>query len=112
MDDRQQIGLTPAALKQLQEILDAGWFDEGQEVARVALAYAMKHGVEPGVSASVQTRWNTSLFDSTGDFSALVTVLYPEAPLVRTLEHFVNEGLGLIHRQLVTEGKTPANLLG
>lgn len=110
--DRSTIGLSPDALKHLEEIQHKEWFDDAQDVARFAVAYAVRTGLEAGVTHGVDTRWSVSGFDKTGEFRAIVAGLYPGVTRpIRTLEHLANEGLRLIHERLVTRGETPAQLL-
>jgi hypothetical protein len=110
--DRSTIGLTPEAIKQLEEIQLKGWFEDAQDAARFAAAYAIRLGMEPGTSPGVDTRWSISGFDKTGEFRAIVAALYPNvsAP-VRAIEHLTNEGLKQVHSCLVVRGGTPASLL-
>ena len=112
-EDRRTIGLTSETQRLLEEIQAKAWFGEAQDVARFAFAYAIKNGVAPGLTNGVETRWAVGNFDSTGEMLAVVSSLFPNAEMpVRTIEHFVNEGLRLVHARLVTGAETPADLLG
>lgn len=95
--DRETIGLTPEAQVTLGDLEARGWFSEGQDAARFALAYAIKSKVPTGDASGTDTRWSAGNFDKTGEIRLLVTALYPgtETP-VRLMEYFVNEGLRLI----------------
>lgn len=110
--DRNTIGLTPEAVKQLDEIQLKGWFEDAQDAARFAAAYAIRQGVHPGISQGVDTRWAIGGFDKTGEFRALMAALHPDASTpVRCIEHLTNEGLRLIYERLVARGETPDALL-
>jgi hypothetical protein len=103
--DRRTIGLSVESQRLLEEIQRKNWFGEAQDVARFCLAYAIKAGVEAGTTAGVDTRWSASGFDNTGEMQGLVVALYPNTTMpVRAMEHFVNEGLKLVHDRLVVRG--------
>jgi len=110
--DRNTIGLTPAAVKQLEEIQLKGWFEDAQDGARFAAAYAIRKGVQLATLEGVETRWAIGGFDKSGEFRAIMAALYPDIQLpVRAVEYLTNEGLRLVHERLVTRGETPAALL-
>lgn len=110
--DRSTIGLTPEAIRQLEEIQLKGWFDDAQDAARFAAAYAIRTGIQPGTTPGSDTRWAIGGFDKTGEFRSIISALHPDivAP-VRAIEYLTNEGLNLVHEHLVTRGETPAALL-
>lgn len=109
--DRNTIGLTPDAIKQLSEIQLKGWFEDAQDAARFAAAYAIRAGIEPSAAMSVDTRWGIGGFDKTGEFRSIIAVLRPDITTpIRALEHLTNEGLRLVHDRLVTRGENPASL--
>lgn len=95
-DDRRQIGLTDegrGAEDRLTSVL--GWFNEGQEACRFALAYAVREGVPDGlVQGQVETRWAADGFDPTGEIRCVLRVCYPaNTTSVRLMEYLINEGL-------------------
>jgi hypothetical protein len=109
--DRNTIGLTPDAVKQLEEIQLKKWFEDAQDAARFACALAIREGVQPREAKGVDTRWAIGGFDKTGEFRAIMAALQPEATTpVKALEYLTNEGLRLIHDHLVVRGQTPADL--
>jgi hypothetical protein len=109
--DRNTIGLTPDAVRHLEEIQSKGWFDDAQDAARCALALAIREGMEPGTLDSVETRWAIGGFDKAGEFRAIMAALRPQvATPVRALESLTNEGLRRLHERLVVGGETPADL--
>lgn len=110
--DRRSIGLTIESQRLMEEIMTKGWFNEAQDVARFAMAFAIKKRVAPTATSGVDTRWSSGLFDPTGEIVALVATLHPDNTTpVRAIESLVNEGLRLVHDHLVTRGETPAELL-
>jgi hypothetical protein len=109
--DRNTIGLTAEAIKQLEEIQLKGWFEDAQDAARFAAALAIREGLQPGAEQGVDTRWAIGGFDKSGEFRALMAALHPDtATPVRAIEHLTNEGLKLLHDRLVLRGETPAAL--
>lgn len=110
--DRQSIGLTTQSQQLMEEILAKGWFSEQQDVARLALACALRAGLAPGTTSGVDTRWGSGLFDRTGELLALIGAFHPDTKMpVRAAEFFVNEGLKLVHDQLVVKGAGPDVLM-
>lgn len=110
--DRSTIGLTPDAIRQLEEIQLKGWFDDAQDAARFAAAYAVRTGIQPGTASGSDTRWAIGGFDKTGEFRAIIAALHPEiAAPVRAIEYLTNEGLRLVHERLVAGGESPSALL-
>lgn len=106
--DRQSIGLTAQSQQLMDEIMAKGWFSEQQDVARLALACALRDGVAPGAATGVDTRWGSGLFDRTGELLQLIGAFYPDMAMpVRAAELFVNEGLKEIYDQIVVKGASP-----
>lgn len=114
-EDRKQIGLTEdgkATVAVLTQRL--GWFGEAQDVARFALSYAVREGVNPGSTAApVETRWSPDLFDPTGEIRSLLRALYPEVTKpVRLMEYMIDEGLRRIAQRIATGEENPLTFLG
>jgi hypothetical protein len=110
--DRRSIGLTAESQRLMDEIMARDWFTEPQAVARFAMACALRAGIVPGTTPGVDTRWNSGLFDPTGELLAIIGAFHPSVKTpVRAAESLVNEGLKIVHADLVTRGKTPADLL-
>ena len=113
-EDRKQIGLTPASIETMDLLTNRlGWFAEGQIAGRFALAVAIRAGVEPGVTAGVETRWSPDLFDPTEDIRRLLKARYPETTMpVRLMEHFVNEGFTIVRERYESRETKPTAFLG
>lgn len=106
-EDRKQIGLTEDGKATVAVLTDRlGWFGEAQEAGRFALGYAVREGVEPGVTAAaVETRWSPDGFDPSGEIRSLLRASYPESTTpVRLMEYLIDEGLRRIAAK-VDEGK-------
>lgn len=111
--DRQSIGLTPASQVILEDLTALRWFGEGQDLARFAMAYAIRQGVKPGASTGTDTRWAIGNFDETAEIRDLIAAIYPDVTTpVRIIEYFVNEGLRLINARVAAGDKSPATFLG
>lgn len=109
--DRNTIGLTPDAQKQLEAIQLKEWFEDAQDAARFACALAIREGLELGETKGSDTRWAIGGFDKSGEFRAIIAALHPETTTpVKSLEYLTNEGLRLLHERFVVRGETPAGL--
>lgn len=106
-DDRKQIGLTDAGKAVETRLTDTlGWFAEGQEACRFALAYAVHEGVAEGTTDEhVDTRWAPDGFDPTGEIRSVLRATYPDNTTpVRLMEYLIDEGLRRINAG-IDEGK-------
>ena len=113
-EDRKQIGLTDhgrATVARLTENL--GWFDEGQDAGRFALAYAIKAKIEPGnTAAAVETRWSPDLFDPSAEIRLILRAMYPDTTMpIRLIEYLINEGLRRIAARIKDGDVSPTALL-
>src|SRR5262245_51443335 len=110
--DRETIGLTAETQTILAAIEERGWFLEGQDIARLAMAYAIRAHVADGVTGGTETRWAAGNFDKTGEIRALLAALYPACQTpVRLMEHLVNEGLKLLATRMQSGAVGPAELM-
>ncbi|MGD9702860.1 MAG: hypothetical protein AB7L17_11240 [Ilumatobacteraceae bacterium] len=114
-DDRKQIGLTTHGKAVEARLTDTlGWFSEGQEACRFALAYAVREGVSEGTTDQhVDTRWGADGFDPTGEIRHILRAAYPDCTTpVRLMEYLIDEGLRRISDS-IDEGKdSPLDFLG
>jgi hypothetical protein len=110
--DRESVGLTPAGVAALAQLEQTGWFADGQDIARFALAYAIRAGVTEGSTPGTETRWAAGNFDKSGEIRSLLAGLFPDcATPVRQMEYLVDEGLRLLTERLASEGLGPADLV-
>lgn len=113
--DRRQIGLSAHGKAVETRPTDTlGWFKEGQEACRFALAYAVREGVSAGTTDEhVDTRWSADGFDPTGEIRQVLRAAYPgNTTPVRLMEYLIDEGLRRISASL-DEGKdSPVDYLG
>lgn len=115
MNDRRQIGLTDHG-KAVETLLTdtLGWFSEGQEACRFALAYAVRSGVPEGTTEEqVDTRWGADGFDPTGEIGSVLRALYPHNKTpVRLMEYLIDEGLRRIAAGIDGGKDSPLDYLG
>lgn len=111
--DVNSVGLTDAGQERQDRIEELGWFKSGQDMARFAMAYAIRHGVEPGEpDTTPDTRWTFGLFDDTGEMRDLMAALYPEVDTpVRCINRFIDEGLRMIVERVAAGETDPATFL-
>lgn len=113
-EDRKQIGLTEHGKAAIARFTDElGWFDEGQAVARFALAHAVRAGVKDGHTAdAVETRWSPDLFDPSGEIRALLRAMYPDTTMpIRLMEYLIDEGLRRIVARIDEGEVNPTSLM-
>jgi hypothetical protein len=110
--DRLTVGLASDTQEILARVMDLGWFQDAQDVARLAFAVAIRAKVPAGNSSDTDTRWAAGNFDLSGELRAVIAALFPACQTpVRLMEHFVNEGLRLIGLKLANPGLTPDQFL-
>lgn len=110
--DRVTVGLSPRGQTTIAKIMALGWFDDQQDVARLALALAIRAKSLEGEAVDTDTRWGAGGFDSSGEIRSIVLAHYPscQAP-VRLMEHLVDVGLRLIDDKLSMPDVSPATLM-
>lgn len=114
-EDRKQIGLTSEGRETEAMLTTAlGWFREGQEACRFALAYAVREGVGEGaIDGRVETRWNPDGFDPTGEIRQVLRATYPHnVTPVRLMEYLIDEGLRRIALGIGDGRDSPLDYLG
>jgi hypothetical protein len=110
--DRESVGLTAEGQRILAEIDGHHWFGEGQDIARFAMAYAIRAGVTVGQVPGTETRWAVGNFDKTGEIRSVLAALYPDCSTpVRLMEHLVDEGLRLVEMRLRSGATGPDRLM-
>lgn len=102
--DKKTIGLTESNKVFIQDLIDKGWFEDKLDAARLAMAIAIREGIEPLVSIdgdSPETVWNVGSFDPDGELRNVIPILFPsvDAPY-RLVEYFLNRGLQLISEMI------------
>jgi hypothetical protein len=110
--DKKSVGLSPEMQVILAELEQTTWFLEGQDIARFALAFAIRNGVADGTTKNTDTRWAVGNFDASGEIRTVLAALYPQCQEpVRLMEHLVNEGLQLVSTRVQSGTIGPADLM-
>ena len=86
--------------------MESGLFQDQLEVARLAMAVAIRLEVPIGEAEGAETVWSTASFDPGGRLSSLIGVLYPrcEAPY-RLIEHLIARGLEILGGRIAENGR-------
>jgi len=105
-NDKVTIGLTATGRATSERIMESGLFQDQLEVARLAMAVAIRLEVPIGEAESAETVWSTASFDPGGRLSSLISVLYPncEAPY-RLIEHLIARGLEILGGRIAENGR-------
>jgi len=110
--DKKSVGLSAETQAILAEIEQTGWFLEGQDIARFALAFAIRNAVADGTTKNADTRWAVGNFDASGKIRTVLAALYPQYDEpVRLMEHLVNEGLQLLSTRMRSGAIGPGDLM-
>ena len=110
--DRRSVGLTPAAQRHVEDLIALGWFEDAQDLARFAMAYAIRRGVGAGAVEGQDTRWAIGNSDPDGEIQEVVRAVHPDNPTpVRLIEHLTNEGLRLLAERVDAGERDVAALL-
>lgn len=110
--DRKVIGLTSASQELLARIEQLDWFSDGQDIARFALAIALRDAKEIGSVSVTETRYGAGLFDNTGEIRTLIQAKFPGCVTpVRFMEYLVDEGLRTIGHLLDQGANSPDELM-
>jgi hypothetical protein len=104
MADLRNIALTVEATSAAEEIMKRLSIEERMDMIRIALAYAIKHEVDPSRAGSLGTRggWNydTGGLDSDGLMAEIVKLYHPDADTAvepyRAVEALMNRGMELL----------------
>lgn len=117
-EDRDQVGLPPAAnelLKDLQK--NTPWFKGEIDVYRAAISVALAKGLSPRLEEAdtgYVTKYNAHDLDEDGKLSLLISTLAPEhadAPY-RWAQRLANKGVHYLHHEIVVKGRPIGEVLG
>ncbi|WP_123296453.1 hypothetical protein [Comamonas sp. BIGb0124] len=114
--DKAQIGLTPVADQQLDELLKTGWFADRQDCYRLAIAVALARHLEPSAAemVGIRTTYNfTGGVDRDGKLRQLIAALNPAevASPATFSERLAHAGLAFLFNRLVTANGTLSDAL-
>lgn len=104
--DKVNIGLTSEARQVYNRLLEEGLFAEGRDIARFALAWAIREGMKAAPIESTETVWNIQTFDPDGEIRELVCILLPQTEFpYRTSESLYNQGLLAMAEHVESRGE-------
>jgi hypothetical protein len=114
--DKAQVGLTPAANKALESLMETGWFPDKQDAYRLAIAVALARGLPASASElqGIRTAYNfAGGVDRDGRLRQLIAVLAPKEARrpAAYAERLAQAGLMFLHEHLVTMNRTLAEVL-
>lgn len=114
--DKAQIGITPAAECQLDQLMLTGWFADRQDAYRVAIAVALARRLEPSAAdlVGLRTAYNfTGGIDRDGKLRQLIAVLRPSEAARPAIfsERLAHAGLAFLVDRLVTASGTLTDAL-
>ena len=114
-DDKVSLGLTPIADRNLEELMETGWFENEIDVFKLAIALALREGAaaSPEEMVGVGTKWGVGI-DSDGRIRSIVRLLAEEdtSRPYALAERYAAAGLVYLHRRLVLEKALIAEVMG
>ena len=75
--DRTTIGVSEKGLQSLALLMSRGWFEREVDAFRVAISYALAHGLTPTEQANFQTKWNRGTVEQGEMLANLITRFHP-----------------------------------
>jgi hypothetical protein len=111
--DKLQPGLTSVAREQLDEIFEAGGFDDKQDAYRLAVAVALAEDLEPADAAASRTTYvNIGGLDPDGSLRSAVLAIRDDhdGRPVAFIERLAETGVARIQKHL-DDGKSLRELL-
>ena len=109
-EDKRTIGVTESADHVLAVMVEQGYFADGIDAAKFAMALAINFGANANerdlTVESTTTKWNVGSFDPDRQLRSLINALYPNIDQpYRLLEFLIDDGLRRVseHIELVGE---------
>ncbi|MBX9941789.1 MAG: hypothetical protein K2W95_32510 [Candidatus Obscuribacterales bacterium] len=96
MADKNTIGPTDENRQIIESLLQTDLFSDMMDIAKFAIAYAIKSGVQPTDSPSGSTMWNVGSFDRDGQLKLTIQSMFTTETPYRAAESLMNTGLGMI----------------
>lgn len=107
--DRTDIGFDADLMDHVNEVQETLHLKDTQDVARIAIAYAARRGVDLQVSTlkgtSLENTWKGSELDQSGVISNVLKLFYPDHEELESqrnlcLEYLMHEGIRLIKKAI------------
>jgi hypothetical protein len=104
MTDKKTIGLTPAGVKAMEQLIGQGCFKDMIDAAKFAMSIAIREGDTPTPIEGANTIWNVGSFDSDGQIRQILPALFAgcDTPY-RAAESLIDQGLAKV-KQLIEAG--------
>lgn len=96
MADKNTIGPTDENRQIIESLLQTNLFTDMMDIAKFAIAYAIKSGTKPMESPSGSTMWNVGSFDRDGQLKLTMQALFETDTPYRAAESLMNSGLKAI----------------
>lgn len=115
--DKVNIGLTVAANKVAERLMESGLFKDKMTVAKFGLAYAVKNTLDTSMEEielgeGRGASWNIGSFDGDKYLHTLMIVMYPDSDTpYRQLEILMNTGLIAIGKVIEGDGLSEISAL-
>lgn len=103
--DKKTIGLTAEGKAAVEQVLGIGLFKDQLDLARFAMALALKDNSAVGYVEGADTTWNVGSFDPSGEIKGILSAFYPgEETPYRLAESLIDVGLKDIKSRLAQQG--------
>lgn len=96
MADKNTIGPTEENRQIIESLLQTNLFTDMMDIAKFAIAYAIRSGAKPVESPSGSTMWNVGSFDRDGQLKLTMQALFGTVTPYRAAESLMNKGLSTI----------------
>jgi len=104
--DKTVIAVTPETEEILKRVEDSASFGDRMDVAKLAMAVAIKKNLAPAKSSGRNTRWNVGGFDKDVAVNVTLRLLYPsEAQPYRLAEDLIEAGAKYLNDLLQVDGQ-------
>jgi hypothetical protein len=98
MADKNTIGPTEENRQVIESLLQTNLFTDMMDIAKFAIAYAIRSGAQPVESPSGSTMWNVGSFDRDGQLKLTMQALFNTETPYRAAESLMNTGLAKISK--------------
>jgi hypothetical protein len=106
--DRVTVGVTPEGARNIELLMQTGWFADEVDAYRTSIAVAISHGLDVTESnlPGVQTKYNVGTLDRDGRLARLVRGLVDGQPPrpYEYCERLADAGLRYLRSRLVDQG--------
>ena len=109
-EDKRTIGVTESADRVLAVMVERGYFADGIDAAKFAMALAINSGANANerdlTVEGTTTKWNVGSFDPDSQIRSLINALYPDiGQPYRLLEFLIDDGLRRVSEHIESVGE-------